>query len=282
MSKLEQQGFLTIAQNNDTTDYLRLAYAQALSIKLTMPGSKYAVLVDAVTMSQVTNKHRKIFDYVIELPIDDAVDQQWKLANEWQACALTPFKETIKLESDILFTRSIEHWWTIFRLRNIVISLGCKDFQGNPAASRNYRKVFDDNNLPDVYTGLMYFRYSSEAYEFFEIVKACFRHWDIVSAQLKNYRDTQPTTDLVYAVAANRMGLETCTLPSCDFINFTHMKNSINLWPESIPWSEIVLTEIDSPMLRVNNTNQYYPFHYQDKAWITDELIERYENELRI
>lgn len=278
MSKVEQQGFLTIAQNS-TVDYLRLAYVQAMSIKLTMPGSKYAVLVDANTHKQVTNKHRAVFDYVIEMPVDDAAEQDWKLANEWQAFDLSPFKETIKLESDLLFTRSIEHWWTMFRLRNLVISLGCKDYQGNPGKSRKYRKIFDDNQLPDVYTGLMYFRYARETYEFFEVVKACFRHWDLITPQLKNYRDEQPTTDLVYAIAAKHMGVETCTLPSCDFINFTHMKNAINDWASPTPWPEMVLSEFDLPMIRINNVNQYHPVHYQNKSWVTDEVVERFENE---
>lgn len=281
MSKLEQQGFLTIAQNTPDVDYLKLAYVQAMSIKLTMPGSKYAVLVDAATLACIEDKHRAVFDYIIELPVDDAVDQTWKLANEWQVFNLTPFKETIKLESDIVFTRSIEHWWTMFRLRNIVISLGCKDYQGRPGTSRRYRRVFDDNRLLDVYTGLMYFRYSNEAYQFFELVKACFRHWDIVSAQLKNYRDTQPTTDLVYAVAARHLGLETCTLPGVDWINFTHMKNAMNGWPEATPWADMVVSELDLPMIRINNVNQYHPLHYQDKNWITDDIVERFEREFK-
>ena len=280
MPKLEQQGFLTIAQNNDTTDYLRMAYVQAMSIKLTMPGSKYAVLVDKATLAQVTDQHRRVFDYVIELPIDDAENQRWKLANEWQACDLSPFKETIKLESDLLFTRSIEHWWTLFRLRNVVISLGCKDYQEHTATSRRYRRVFDDNDLPDVYTGLMYFRYSQETYEFFEYVKSCYYHWDTLSAQLKNYRDEQPTTDLVFAMVAKHLGIETCTLPSCDWINFTHMKNAINAWPESLAWPELTLSEVDVPMIRVANFNQYHPWHYQNKSWLTDEIVERYEREL--
>lgn len=279
MSKLEQQGFLTIAQNNSTTDYLRMAYVQAMSVKLTMPGSKYAILLDEATHSQLQDKHRKIFDYIIILPVDDAVNQEWKLANEWQVCSLSPFKETIKLESDIIFTRSIDHWWTMFRLRDVVLSLGCKDFQGNSGTSRRYRKVFDDNNLPDIYTGLMYFRYSQETYHFFEVVKACYRHWDIITSQLKNYKDEQPTTDLVFAIAANHLGIETCTLPSCDWINFAHMKNSINNWPESTPWPKLTITELDLPMVRVANRNQYSPFHYQDKDWLTDDIVARYERE---
>jgi hypothetical protein len=277
MSKVEQQGFLTIAQNNSTTDYLRMAYTQALSVKLTMPNSKYAVLVDDATFDLIEDKHKQVFDYIIKLPVDEAVDQEWKLNNEWQVFALSPFKETIKLESDLLFTRSIDHWWAIFRLRNIVLSLGCKDYQGNTATSRRYRQVFDDNELPDIYTGLMYFRYSQEAYTFFEIAAACFKHWDSIVPQLKKYSEHQPTTDLVYAIVCQHLGIENYTLPGCDFINFTHMKNSINQWPEATPWSKLVISEVDAPMIRINGINQYHPFHYQDKEWLTDDIIRKFE-----
>jgi len=119
-----QQGFLTFAQNTEV-DYLQLAYVQAMAVKLTMPGSQYAVIVDKQTLAQVSDSHRQVFDYVIELPEDHAEDEHWKLSNEWQAFYLTPFKETIKLESDLVFTRSIDHWWTAFRLRDLVLSIGC-------------------------------------------------------------------------------------------------------------------------------------------------------------
>ena len=48
----EQQGFLTFAQNSEV-DYLRLAYLQAMSVKLTMPTSKFAVIVDKKTQTQI-------------------------------------------------------------------------------------------------------------------------------------------------------------------------------------------------------------------------------------
>jgi protein-tyrosine-phosphatase len=276
MSKLAQQGFLTIAQNTDI-DYLRLAYVQAMSVKGVMPGSKYAVLVDEATAKQVTNQHRKVFDYVITLPEDHAKLDQWKLANEWQVFNLTPFKETIKLEADLLFTRSIEHWWTAFRLRDVVLSLGCRDYQSNISSCREYRKLFDDNNLPDTYNGLMYFRYSQTSYNFFNIARSVYEHWTFIrDSVLKNCRDEKPTTDLVYAIVANTLGVENCTLLKCDFINFTHMKSAINGWPNR-PWPELVISETDLPMVRINNVNQYHPLHYQEKSWITDEVVERYE-----
>ena len=276
MQHLEPQGFFTFAQNTSDIDYLRLAYLQALSIKGTMPGSKYAVAVDDNTLALVTKEHRQVFDYVILIKNDLSRDETWKLSNEWQVFHLTPFKETIKLESDIIFTRSISHWWHAFRLRNIVLSSGCRDYQGNLATSRAYRKLFDDNKLPDVYNGLMYFRYSQEAYDFFNIAGQIFRNWSTVKTTLIKCSDEYPTTDVVYAITAKILGVEQCTLP-LDWINFVHMKPSINQWPNQ-PWHELVVSELDLPMLRINNTNQYHPVHYHEKSWVTDDIIKEYQD----
>lgn len=272
------RGFLTIAQNTAEVDYLRLAYAQAMSIKLTMPDSQYCVVVDEDTEKQITDKHRNLFDNIVVLDEDYAKQDDWKLANEWQVFNLSPYKETIKVESDILFTRSITHWWHAFRLRDIVLSVGTKNFKGDSATSRVYRRIFDANQLPDVYNGLMYFRYSETASEFFDIAEQVFKQWETVKENvLKGFSYEEASTDVVYAIAAKTLGVERCTLPDCDFINFTHMKNAINDWPDDKPWNEMIMTELDLPMIRINNVNQYHPVHYQDKNWLTDEIIERYE-----
>lgn len=275
-----QQGFLTIAQNSDT-DYLELAYIQAMSIKLVMPDALYAVIVDEHTRTCIVDKHNKVFDYIITLPQDDAKNHQWKLANEWQTFYLTPFKETIKLESDLIFTRNISHWWTTFRLKNIVLSLGCKNYQQNISDCRKYRQLFEDNELPDVYNGLMYFRYSQESADFFNQARAIFNSWEYIRDNiLINCREENPSTDVVYALSAKMLGLENCTLPKLDFINFVHMKSAVNGFSQQMPWYYSVLSEIDLPMIRINNINQYYPLHYYDKGWVTEELVKEYEDEL--
>jgi hypothetical protein len=112
---------LCFAQNTDSVNYLRLAYAQALSIKCTQKIKNYAVIVDQETAQQIQDHHRLVFDHVIVLERDDATAHDWKLANEWQAYDLTPFRETIKLESDILFTRNIDHWWAGMRIKKLLL-----------------------------------------------------------------------------------------------------------------------------------------------------------------
>ena len=93
----EQQGFVTFAQNTADTDYLELAYVQALNIKATQKDNRYAVIVDAVTREKVNERHHRVFDYIIDLPVDhNEPTSTRKFANEWQVFRLTPFKETLQ------------------------------------------------------------------------------------------------------------------------------------------------------------------------------------------
>lgn len=275
----EQCGYVTFAQNTNTVNYLELAYLQALNIKATQKINKYAVIVDTSTKELINDKHRDVFDYIIDLPVDyNSTTSDWKLANEWQVFALTPFKETIKVESDLLFTRSIDHWWNTFRLRDIVLSTGCKDYKQQTATSRKYRKLFDDNSLPDTYSGLMYFRFSKTAADFFRTARKIYEQWDAVSESMLNCRDPLPTTDVVYAITANLIGQELCTIPSADFINFVHMKPAINGFEETADFTDVFVTEFDQGMIRINNINQYHPLHYHVKTFPTPEMTEYYES----
>jgi hypothetical protein len=275
----EQQGFVTFAQNTTEVNYLELAYLQCLNVKATQTNNKYAVIVDAATKELINDAHRNTFDYIIDLPIDhnDPTNTR-KFANEWQVFRLTPFKETIKLESDLLFTRSIDHWWTTFRLKNICLSTGAKSFNGINSTVRKYRELFDANNLPDVYNGLMYFRFSQEAAGFFQAAQYLQYEWATVRTQLKKCFEEEPSTDVLYALAALLIGEETVTMPSIDFINFVHMKSGFNGWSDARSWLDTVMNERDGDVIRINNLNQYHPVHYYDKTYATTELIEYYES----
>lgn len=274
----EPQGFVTFAINTEETDYLQLAYLQCLNVKATQKNSRYAVIVDSATKEKINEHHRRTFDYIIDLPVDyNDPSNTRKFANEWQVFRLTPFKETVKLEADLLFTRSIDHWWTAFRLRNVCLSTGAKNFQLLPSDVRRYREMFDANQLPDVYNGLMYFRYSQEASDFFKIASGLFKHWEEVVKEFKQCIDNA-STDVVYAITAKILGEESVTMPSMDFINFVHMKSGFNGWSDSQSWLDTVINERDGDVIRINNLNQYDPVHYYDKTYATQELIEYYES----
>ncbi len=273
------RGFITFAQNTEQVDYLKLAYVQCMNVKLTQNNSKFAVIVDKSTKDRITDEHRNTFDYIVELPYDEnEQNSSWKLGNEYQVFSLTPFKETVKLESDLLFTRSIEHWWSAFRLRDVFLSTGCKNYRQEISNNRSYRKFFDDNELPDVYNGLMYFRYSQLASEFFLTAREIYKNWEYIKTHLlKNCREDKPSTDVLYALTAKVVGSDRCTVPSMNFVNFVHMKNQINQFGgDNQAWTEIVMHERDCDMIRINNLNQYDPVHYFDKNYITDDILNDY------
>lgn len=273
----EQKGYFTFAQNNDTTDYLEIAYLQALSIKATQKINSYAVAVDETTQALITDKHRNLFDYIVTIREDNAINDKWKLANEWQAHNLTPFKETIKLDSDIIFNRNIDHWWHNLQQKEVCCTTEVRDYKGNISNSREYRKQFDLNNLPNVYSGFTYFRYSQTSTTFFNHVKSIYKNWALYRDEiLINCREELPVTDEVYAIACMFMDTQ-CYLPN-NGPSFAHMKGAINGWGLTEDWTNRLYAQVDDKAhLMVGGIRQQYPFHYVSKEFCTEELIEKYE-----
>jgi len=276
------RGYLTFAQNSGDCDYLTMAYAQALSIKTTCKINQYAVVVDAYTESLITDRHRAVFDHVIPIPgTDEAAGDTWKLRNEWKALAATPFDETVKLEADMLITTNIDSWWDIMAQRDVCFTTTVLDYTGQVSHDRSYRKVFDDNNLVNVYTGFFYFNRSDTARELFEHARLVYANWPLFRDQvLTNCRESEPNTDLVFAIAAQLIGPERCYDPAVAVPRFAHMKGAINGWDMNANWMDYVLYQFDNTDLTVGFTRQQAPFHYYQKNFITPEILKNYESSL--
>ena len=276
----EQQGYFTFAQNTEDVDYLELAYAQALSIKCTQTINSYAVAVDAATKELITDRHREVFDYIVD--IRDVGDTN-KFSAEWQAWWLTPFKETIKLESDMLFTRNIDHWWDGLRKQEICLTTCVRDYEGTVSDCRRYRRLNDDNNLPDVYNGFMYFRFGQNSMEFFNLARQVYQNWPTFRDELlKNCHEEQATTDTVFAIVAQLIGPENCTVPGRNYPSFVHMKGAVNRLNIGDDWTKHYYAQIDDDLrLMIGFNRQHYPVHYYQKKFITPEIVNKYEQRFR-
>ena len=75
------KGYLVIAQNSNY-DYVRMAYALALSITNTQKSvRRISIAIDKNTI--VPDKYNTVFDQVIQMPFDDdAVLGDWKINNK--------------------------------------------------------------------------------------------------------------------------------------------------------------------------------------------------------
>lgn len=243
MPILAEQGYIIPAFNTDTTDYESCAQRLRDSLLHWHPKANVTVITTQ------------------DLPHGDQGGQ----ANDWQMFAASPYRETIKLEADMLVTGPVDHWWTTFRLRDVVISQGCRDYHGQPSQARAYRKLFDANQLPDVYNAITYWRLSATAKQFFDLTKSIWQNWSQFKTLLK-FPDESPTTDVVYAMAAQIMGPDTVTLPPGMGPSMVHMKRDI-IKGAAKDWRDHCVWEWHDGVLRINTISQWGFFHYHYKDW---------------
>ena len=189
--------------------------------------------------------------------------RQGGFADDWQCFAASPYRETIKLEADMICASAIDHWWTLFENRDVVVSQGARTFYDTTAESRYYRKIFDQNDLPDVYNAITYWRVSQTAREFFALVRSMFENWTEYKRLLK-FPDDEPTTDVVYAMAAVVMGPERVTLPPGLGPTIVHMKGRVNRL-QTEDWTRELIWEADP--FRINTVAQWGLVHYHIKDW---------------
>ena len=257
MPILAERGYLIPAIDTDYVDYLSCAIKLAKSIKEWHPDANISVI-------STKRCSEPVFDQVIPLPYGDLGGY----ANDWQCFAASPYRETIKLEADMFCASPIDHWWRLFEHRDVVISRGCRNLYDEASNNRHYRKIFDNNNLPDVYNAITYWRVSQTAKEFFNLVHTIFVEWNKYKTLLK-FPDELPTTDVVYAMAAVIMGEERVTLPQGFGPSIVHMKRHI-IGTQTDDWRDELVWEYTNPGLRINTVAQWGLVHYNVKEWANE------------
>lgn len=258
------RGYVIVAENTPTTDYMKCAEMLAYSLKQVMPTCSVAVLSNNPTSCA----H---FDYVIPLVAADTSDQ-YKMLNDLQAYVLSPYEYTIKLEADMYVPRSIEFWWDVLCDHDLVVSTTIRNFKGEISDCRVYRRFIDDNKLPDVYNAVTYFKKSLTARHFFDTVKLVYENWNRFRDMLKCNTSEKVSTDWAYAIACLITGPEKTTLPGFDQFCMVHMKQHVNGIP-SEDWLKTLVHEFTTQGFRVNTVAQNYPFHYTMKNFA--DIIER-------
>jgi hypothetical protein len=198
-----------------------------------------------------------------QLPYGD----QGGYANDWQCFRASPYRQTIKLEADMICAGPIDHWWTLFEQRDVVVSQGCRDFYDQPGQSKYYRQIFDRNALPDVYNAITYWRRSEIAMQFFDLVRAIFENWNQYRSLLR-FPDEDPTTDVVYAMAAVIIGVENVTLPVGLGPTIVHMKQHM-IGTITDDWTNELVWELNP--VRINTVAQWGLVHYHIKDWACND-----------
>lgn len=264
------KGFLTLAQNGKH-DYVKMAYVLAMSLKLSQKESNLSVIVNKG--SKIPKKYKSLFDKIIYV---ENIKDEWKVQNKWQYYQLTPYDETIIVDTDMLFLNDISVWWKILSSFDINFTTQVRNYRNEIITSDYYRKVFTNNNLPNLYTGLFYFKKTSKVERYFKFLKLVFQNWEEFYKLLKNPPKFL-SGDVAFALAAKIIFDRNWISP----LTFIHMRSRLQAEDIFKDWnkelSSFFTTYYGKIELKINNFNQIYPFHYIKKNFITNEVIELYE-----
>jgi len=274
------RGYLILAQNSVSDDYVNLAYALALSIKNSQEKINNVCLATDVPLAKLDKKVRAVFDDIVSIPwTDQAQGSKWKIENKWKYYYMTPYDETVILDSDMLFPSDISYWWDILAQQEIWITDKPQTFKGEIITSTKYRNTFIANDLPNVYTAFMYFKKTEMVAELFKMVQLIFENWERF---FYNYLDeTRPkhlSGDVAYALAIKLLGIESECFGNLDSMpTFVHMKGHLQNINEKFiteDWTQNIPTYFrEDGGFKIGNYEQVLPFHYHIKEWLTDDMI---------
>ncbi len=271
------RGFITVAQNSARGDYVRAAYGLALSLKRTQ--SNHSGLTVMVTPGTVVpDRYRAVFDQVVEIPWGDAaVNEDWKIQNKWKVYYGSPYDETILMDADMLVGMDLDKWWNILRHRPVFACTSPYTFRGDPILHSPFRTAFDVGDLPHVYTALLYFRKCDEARKYFTMVRHAYMYWN----EFRNVYRLPPyvSGDLAFALGMKLTGTERA-YTSTEFPGIVHMKSALQGFGNKPldDWTQYVGVQIrPNGSLSVGGYLQRWPFHYQVKEFLTDDVLLRLE-----
>lgn len=270
-------GYLIVVNDHPDIDYYRLAYVLALSIKNTQkPGYDKIALVcdDKTRLSKI--KSNWVFDHVIE----------WNEKTFWDGRSfmdqLSPFESTVCLDADMIFLRDTSHWVDYF-LENsdLYICNRVYNYRNEIATNRFYRKCFDKNQLPDLYSMYTFFKKQTELSDrFFSLNREIIENpIEYANMFLSEHKPKILGTDEAFALSAKILDISDLIAYDLDFPKIVHMKPMLQNWPwPANDWGDHVGFYLNSKgEIKIGNCLQYNLVHYVKKDIITDEIVNLFE-----
>jgi hypothetical protein len=277
------RGIVVLAQNNKKVNYVKQACLLALSLQVTNPETKISI----ISNNRIPLKYKKLFDKIIRIPWNDGARfSDWKVENRWKIYHVTPYDETMVLDTDMLVLQNIDSWWNFLSKYDLYFTSRVETYRKETVTSNFYRKTFVENNLPNLYTGLYYFKKCDKSHEFFQWLELVVNNWELFFGKYasRNYNNWL-SLDVSAAIVAKILGIENeITNKKATIPTFTHMKPMIQGWREPADrWQDSVGVYFSKDCkLKIGNHLQSGIFHYTEKDFLTDEMLDTYGKYLNV
>jgi hypothetical protein len=266
------KGYLILAVGDE---YIIQACLCAMSIKCTQQISN----VSLVTDTAVPKKYKKLFDKIIDVPWVE--EQRYAIDHRWKLYHVSPYEQTVVLDSDMLFVTDVSHYWRLLENYDLYFTNQVETYRDQKVTSNYYREAFIVNSLPNVYFGYHYFKKSELALEFYKMLELITNNWELFYGKFvpKKY-PKQPSMDITASIAVKILAIEEkVTNHKINIPTFTHMKSKAQNWrQESFNWQDRVpYTVTDNLDFYIGNFRQNGILHYTENHFVTNDLIEKYE-----
>lgn len=259
------KGYLVMAQGEQ---YARQAEVLAHSIKQTQSDiNQLSVITDCEVDSS-------LFDSVIKIEDDLAANSNWKIENRIKFYDLTPYDETVILDSDMLFLSDVSHWWNLFDKYELLLTNKVMTYRGTEVEDNFYRKTFNMNELPNVYSAFTYFKKTPTVDTFFKLIKSIVTNWKEWTEEYTPLESQRfPSIDTAMAIAVKVLDIEDQVTSKLTYPTFTHMKGMCQGWNKpSLEWSDVLGLYRTSTELKLGAFPQTGILHYVKKDFYDSVL----------
>lgn len=278
------RGIIVLAQNNDTTNYVEQACALAMSLRVHNDTS-----ISIVTNDVVHEDYKDLFDQIIPIPFtDSAKTSEWKIENRWKLYHASPYDETIVMDTDMLVLQNIDPWWKFLSNYELFFTSNVLNYRGERADTSYYRRTFIDNNLPNLFSGLHYFKKCEFAQKFYSWLELVVNNWkSFYELQLlSSSRPKHMSIDVCAAIVTRILKCEDAiTNRIAKFPSFIHMKPYCQGWDEvQNSWQDQVGVYISTDAsLKIGNYAQTGILHYTENDFLQkSEALQRYKDLLNV
>jgi hypothetical protein len=271
------KGFLIFAENADGNDYVQMAYALALSIKMSQSANSS---VSIVTNNKVPKKYSKVFDNIIEIPWYDTAGTEFSAEHRWKLPYVTPYDETIVLDADMLLLEDISEWWKYCEKYDMRFCSRIKNYKLEVVKDTYHRKTFIENNLASPYYALHYFKKCDFTFEFYKVLEFVVKNWKGICGIFTPHQYQEwISMDLAVAITIEIMACRGQVVDPLGPLELIHMKIPNQGWPLLFnSWEDAVHYVLNSRgELVVGNIKQSKLFHYVEKDFINKPLLTKLE-----
>lgn len=271
-------GYLIFSAKSDQANYNRLAEILAISIKKTQSAGYNNV---AIVTNDIKDLDKSCFDEVIEWG-----DETFWNGRSWMD-KLTPFKNTVCLDADMLFLEDYSYWID-FLVENcdLYIPSDAYNIKNQKINNDYYRKTFTANKLPNLYSFFTFFKKDKEiCNEFFTLGRYIIKNpIEFSNLYLNKKKPKVLGTDEAFALSAKLLGIEKEISFDLKFPRIVHMKPYVQNWSyHSEKVSDIVGFYFDheNMKLKIGSHQQHNIIHYVEKDLIDDKTLHELKKRLQ-